>query len=95
MVTYWPSSALNKLYTIATRCARFQANLPSILCNWLALIVYPSKHLNGPPSAGQRNAIWMAFRWWADGGQILCAGWDKCVVTLVVFVHYKKCNFIS
>ena len=25
-------------------------------------------HLSGPPSARQRNAISMAFRWWADDG---------------------------
>ena len=24
----------------------------------------------GPPSTRQRNAIWMAFRWWADGGPL-------------------------
>ena len=30
--------------------------------------------INGPSSAHQRNAIKMAFRWWADDGPTLNAG---------------------
>ena len=30
--------------------------------------------IEGPSSAHQRNAIKMAFRWWAGGGQTLNAG---------------------
>ena len=31
---------------------------------------------NGPLSFRQRNAIWMTFRRWADGGPTVFAGWD-------------------
>ena len=34
----------------------------------------PNTTINGPSSARQRNAIYMAFRWWADDGQTLKAG---------------------
>ena len=26
-----------------------------------------------PPSARQRNAIWMAIRWWVDSGPVFCS----------------------
>ena len=34
----------------------------------------PNTAINGPASAHQRNAIEMAFRWWADAGPTLNAG---------------------
>ena len=34
----------------------------------------PNTAINGPSSARQRNAIEMAFRWRADGGSTLNAG---------------------
>ena len=34
----------------------------------------PNTAINGPPSARQRNAFEMAFRWWADDGPTLNAG---------------------
>ena len=34
-------------------------------------------HNVGPPSACQRNAIKMAFRWRADGGPLLDINWEK------------------
>ena len=35
----------------------------------------PNTAINGPSSARQRNAIEMAFRWRADDGPTLNAGW--------------------
>ena len=34
----------------------------------------PNITINWPSSANQRNAISMAFRWWADDGPTLNAG---------------------
>ena len=34
----------------------------------------PNTAINGPPSARQRNAFEIAFRWWADNGPTLNAG---------------------
>ena len=34
----------------------------------------PNTTINGPSSARQQNAIYMAFRWRADGGPTLNAG---------------------
>ena len=39
----------------------------------------PNKYIkSGPLLARQRNAILMAFRWWADSGPRLYAGWATC-----------------
>ena len=46
----------------------------------------------GPPSARQRNAIQMAFRWRADGGPHLNVYWDMqniCNETDSSFEHPK------
>ena len=42
----------------------------------------PNVIQRGPPPARQRTAIWMAFRWRADGSPTLCAGWDVCHAVL-------------
>ena len=49
------------------RCENIQPLIPGVYSQ-----LYPSTHLK----AGQRTAIWMAFRWGADSCPILCAGWD-------------------
>ena len=36
----------------------------------------------GPPTACQRYAISMAYRWWAVDGPTLCASWDGDLMTL-------------
>ena len=44
---------------------------------------------SGKPTAHQRNAIWMAFRWWADGGRRLYTRW---VCRLLMFTWTAKFN---
>ena len=39
-------------------------------------------HNVGPPTACQRYAISMAYRWWAVKGPTLCASWDGDLMTL-------------
>ena len=36
----------------------------------------------GPPTARQRYAISMAYRWWVVDGPTLCASWDGDLMTL-------------
>ena len=50
-------------------------------------ISQPANNL-GPLSAHQRNAIFMAFRWWAESGPLLNDSWN---LTLLVF-PVKKCR---
>ena len=40
-------------------------------------IISQPAHNIGPPSARQRNAIQMAFRWRTDSGPLLDVYWDK------------------
>ena len=39
-------------------------------------------HNVGPPTACQRYAISMAYRWWAVDGPTLCASWDGDPMTV-------------
>ena len=53
-------------------------HLISLISSFIRIRIIPVSNL-GPPSANQRNAILMAFRWWASGGPLLYAYRDDKV----------------
>ena len=102
-----------------SRYSPFQESLVNRCFNrknkqWICLLYNYVKRLNqtqpaynlGPMPACRRNAIRLAFRWWANSGLLLCAYWEVLCILLfqdvcrllglhMVHVYCPSCALLS